>query len=315
MIKNYVVCNLCNFIRYYNSGVGTTNLKNSHKCSKDIRAYCSKENVNFTERERESVLNAQTFHICSGILPFRQTEDEGLIELLSLFVKLGAIHGNFDPKLILGGRKDVSVNTTDIVKDVQTKYKCHLNSLKNLNSICLTTDAWSDSVNKNSFIDFTFNTIDSGFMFKSFQYSMVHFPESKTASNLDSITQTILAEIGIKPSDIKIITDSAANNLKAFKEYSHFKCLCHRLNTAIEKGYNKTVDDNVLFASMDSNSTILIGNVNRANKQNLLPIKLKSGSATRPWRRYCHKFSSIQRSYNALKEISPVFIIFYFLIF
>ena len=106
--------------------------------------------------------------------------------------------------------------------------------------------------------------------------------------------------------DIKIVTDSAANNMKAFKSYKHYICLCHRLNTAIEKAYAKTVEEDIFFASADKNITSLIGFANRTNQQNSLPMKLKSGSATRPWRRYCDKFSSVFQSYQALQELSSV---------
>ena len=190
IIPDIVVCNFCNFIRHYTSKMGTTNLRKSHHCSNEIRDFCQSKNIKFSPEIKKALLEAQTKHVCSGILPFRQAEDEGLIDLLKVFNKLGSIHGIFDPKLVLADRRAISKNTKELAAKIQNEYKEDLNSLKKLNSICLTTDAWSDSVNKNSFIDFTFTTLDESFVLKSFQYAMLHCNSSKTAEFLEDFYYT-----------------------------------------------------------------------------------------------------------------------------
>ena len=83
--------------------------------------------------------------------------------------------------------------------------------------------------------------------------------------------------------------------------------MCHRLNTAIEKAYTKSLQTNTYLKSADEAITGVIGYANRSNLQNKLPIKLKSGSQTRPWRRYSDRFKSIFESYEALEQKLPVF--------
>ena len=192
------------------------------------------------------------------------------------------------------------------MSELQLEYSEFLRKYAHLNSFCLTTDGWTDSTNKNHFIDYSFTLINANFKLVHFQYEMMYQPESQTSDHITNTIQNLFDKIGISPNQAKLVTDSAANYIKAGRNFDHHMCLCHKLNTAIEKGYNQSLQENVYLKGADEAITRVIGYVNRANLQNKLPIKLKSGSQTRPWRRYSDRFNSVFSSYDALEKNLPV---------
>ncbi|MES1904052.1 MAG: hypothetical protein MHPSP_004520, partial [Paramarteilia canceri] len=101
----------------------------------------------------------------------------------------------------------------------------------------------------------------------------------------------------------KIITDSAPNYLKDGRLFHHLKCICHLLNTAIEKAHIETLEKNLFYKFIESRITYTIGFINYTNRQKELSIKLKSGSTTRPWKRLSNKAASMSASYYKLVEI------------
>lgn len=269
--------------------------------------FAQKIKIDFSKVDSSKLLHAQTEHICSGLLAFRQSEDQGLINLLKLMVEFGAKYGKFDPTPMLNSRQTISENVNSLYSSIQSEYAGLLRNTAHLKSFCLTTDGWTDSTNKNHFIDFTFTLIDGNFKLHHFQYDMIYQPESQTSENITKTILSLFADIGISPKRAKIVTDSAANYIKAGKNFDHHVCMCHRLNTAIEKAYTKSLQTNTYLKSADEAITGVIGYANRSNLQNKLPIKLKSGSQTRPWRRYSDRFKSIFESYEALEQKLPVF--------
>ena len=74
----------------------------------------------------------------------------------------------------------------------------------------------------------------------------------------------------------------------------------HRFNTIINDAWKAAIKDNQTIANFDSDITTLIEYINRTNAQDKLPIKLQSGSKTRPWRMLSDRMGIVSRSYMAL---------------
>lgn len=282
--------------------MGTTNLKSAHRCSSSMDQFVKKLDIKLTPDEMKELLDLQTFHICSGLLAFRQTEDPGLKSLCKYFVSLGAKYGAFNPAGVMHERQAISENVKNLSDQLTVEYKKVVAVLED-KSLCIITDGWSDSVNKNSFLDYSISFIDNDFAMHNIQYSMKHFTEQKTAENIENSIRTICEELSLDAKKTSIITDSAANCVKACKAMVHFRCVCHRINTAVEKGYTQTLSQNQFLMHMDKSINSVIGYVNKANLQHELPIKLKSGCLTRPWRRYSDRFESLFKSYDKLTEV------------
>ena len=302
---NFVACKRSPFLRPYNSAKdGTRNLFKSHICTgPTLKAFLVNRKIELTPTEKKSILSSQTEHICSALSAFNQVEDPAYKKLLNLMIEFGAKYGKFDISNNLYSRTSISNHVNDLYSEIQIKFKTLLQSVSHLKSWAVITDGWTDNVNKNCFIDYSFSVIDSEFDQHVFQFDMVPFDEKKTADNIFENLSSMLHRIGLSVNNANVITDSARNYIKAMKNVNHFKCVCHRLNTAIEIAYSKTVEKSPYFKLVDTQISDLIGFVNRTGKQCKLPIKLKSGCVTRPWRRYTDRSESIFRSFDALSKI------------
>lgn len=296
----FIVCKLCNEVRTYNSKDGTTNLK-LHSCNTKITAYAAAQ-VELTKHEKQDLLDYQVYHVSSGLLSFKQAENEGLVALLNKAVQLGAKYGKFDISQSLSNRKAVSDRTVSLAAKTKCDYENDLRALKG-KSLCLITDGWSDSVNKNCYVDYSVQYVDENFQLKSIQIDMVHFPEAKTSVNIRNSIYDKCETLNLDPFETSIITDSAPNMVKACSGMQHFRFICHRFNTAIDKAFNMSLQENNYLAVFDASVNSLIGFANRTGIQHALPIKLKSGSATRPWRRFSDRFGSLNHSFDKLVEI------------
>lgn len=295
------MCKTCKEIRPYSSTEGTTTIK-LHSCNFRITATALKSDITLTPLEQKTLLSNQVNHLAYGLLPFKQAENPGLITLLNNAVDLGAKYGRFNIETVLNDRKLLSKATYNKAEQTKRDFE---NEIKNLDqkSFCLITDGWSDSVNKNCYVDYSIQLIDYNFNLKNIQIDMVHFAEAKTSINIMNSVVKKCETLGVGKESITVITDSAPNMVKACKGMQHYRCLCHRLNTAIEKAFNETCSDDEYLALIDQGVTSLIGFVNKTGLQHEMPIKLKSGSVTRPWRRYSDKFGSLHDSHDKLVEI------------
>lgn len=296
----FILCKLCNEVRAYNSKDGTTSLK-LHSCSTRITAYTTAQ-VELNKHEKQGLLDCQVYHVSSGLLSFRQSENEGLLALLNKAVQLGAKYGKFDISKSLSNRKAVSDRTASLAAKIKCDYEDDLKALKG-KSLCLVTDGWSDSVNKNCYVDYSVQYVNENFELKSIQIDMVHFPEAKTSVNIRNYIYDKCDALNLDPFETSIITDSAPNMVKACQGMQHFRCICHRFNSAIDKAFNISLQENNYLTVFDTSVNSLIGFANRTGIQHALPIKLKSGSATRPWRRFSDRFGSLNDSYDKLVEI------------
>ena len=145
----------------------------------------------------------------------------------------------------------------------------------------------------------------NNFILENAQLEMIHVDEpSKTAEIIVELLKSSLEKIKLPLSDSNFVTDCGSNILKACKiaNISHFKCLCHRMNTALSSAWEKAMENDIL-KSLDKDLSKLIEYANRTQMNSKLPIKLKSGCPTRPWRQLYDKYYSLSRSYDLVEQI------------
>ena len=143
------------------------------------------------------------------------------------------------------------------------------------------------------------------------QLRMEAFPESHSHENIIARFQPILVGLKQDPKKAVFVTDSGANIKKAIKVMSvPMLCFAHKFNTSLEIGYSDCLEQCEALKAFDKSVTNLITYVNKSEINHNLPIRLKSGGVTRPWRHLYDKFYGVLRSYDSLDSVlSAVFII------
>ena len=106
------------------------------------------------------------------------------------------------------------------------------------NAHAITTDAWT-SMAAEGYITMTIHYISpEDYTLKARVLDTNRVAEDHTAENLNKELGETINEFGIKKEGLAIITDNAANIVKACKlgGYSHVGCFAHALNLAVQKG-------------------------------------------------------------------------------
>lgn len=134
---------------------------------------------------------------------------------------------------------------------------------------------------------------------------MIHFPESHTAANLKIKFDKSLEDIGFDFSqNPKLVTDSASNNVAAFKEYLWLPCMCHKLNTSKSNAWKDLIAKSPEIMCFNQAVNKLVTHVqHKSDIQKKLIMKIKPGSKTRAWRGLIDKFSKVYVNYDRLNEI------------
>lgn len=106
------------------------------------------------------------------------------------------------------------------------------------NAHAITTDAWT-SLAVEGYITTTIHFISpADYTLQARVLDTNRVAEDHTAENLNKELGVVIKEWGIKTDGLAIITDNAANIVKACQlgEYSHVGCFAHTLNLAVGKG-------------------------------------------------------------------------------
>ena len=170
--------------------------------------------------------------------------------------------------------------------------------------VTYSADMWSSKHSKTQFLDFSAHYIQPDFTMKTMSLCIQHFPEQHTANNIADRFMAILSTIDQNPKEARFVTDAGANIKKACREnFKSSLCLCHKFSTAVQLGFSNALSKSDLLCAIDLNVTSLITFVNKTDMNSQLPIRLKSGGITRPWRHLFNKFSSVKESYDSLCTI------------
>ena len=161
-----------------------------------------------------------------------------------------------------------------------------------------------------SYLDVTFFWIEESgqdnreWVLKHAMYACKFFPDTKTADHIQITLDRILIEAGLDAENVPCTTDKGANMVAATHSKCHINCACHRLSTSINTGWEISCDQSVELNSLNECADSLVKFVKKSGGiQYNLPATLKSGGKTRPWRSLINKFSSIFKSFDALRPL------------
>ena len=255
-------------------------------------------------RERTATL------VAAAHLPYRFVELESLKHFAQAFIDLGAAYGCVPASDFIAGRLTVRKDIVNKLSLIQETIKESIAGPSKLGAVSCVTDLWSDNVVQRSYLDVTFFWVEESgsdnreWALKHAMYACKFFPDTKTADHIQITLDRILIEVGLDAENVPCTTDKGANMVAATHSKCHINCACHRLSTSINAGWEISCDQSVELNSLNECADNLVKFVKKSGGiQYNLPATLKSGGKTRPWRSLINKFSSIFKSFDALRPL------------
>lgn len=165
--------------------------------------------------------------ICKDLRPYSVVENDGF----RLLVK------RLEPRYVLPSRKHLSER---VIPDMYAKSKDAVaNSLHCAERVALTCDCWT-SRNTISYLTITCHYIDEQWRLASSVLQTRAVETSHTASNLADLLTEAIQKWDISDKDPAVVTDNAANIVRAVQLTGHFHmgCFAHLINLASESVSN-----------------------------------------------------------------------------
>ncbi|XP_072401942.1 E3 SUMO-protein ligase ZBED1-like [Diabrotica undecimpunctata] len=179
---------------------------------------------------KKSLDEALIMMICQDFQPFSIVKDEGFRKFVELLDSRYSLPNpdTLKNKLL----KNMYDETSNTLKDI-------LGSIK---YVAITTDIWT-SVSNESFICVSCHFVDSHFELKRVVLATNVINESKTAENIARVLKEIFDQWNIFDKISCIVTDNAANMLKACEllQKTHIPCFAHSLNLAVQENFKSNL--------------------------------------------------------------------------
>lgn len=177
-------------------------------------------------RKFEDITNAILFMICKDMQPLNIVENEGFRHLMKTVV----------PQYKLPSRDTFTRRLDTKYEVVSQKIK---EKLSRIDSVTITTDIWSDTMQTRSFLGVTVHYADQ-MKVCSFTLGVFDLNERHTSAYLSEKLLEICDQWHIPKEKITaVVTDSGANIVKAvdlsFGKNLHIPCCAHTLNLVAEK--------------------------------------------------------------------------------
>ncbi|XP_071056773.1 E3 SUMO-protein ligase ZBED1-like [Onthophagus taurus] len=178
-----------------------------------------------------AITNSILFMICKDMQPFSIVESEGFRQLMKLVVPQYKIPS----RQTLTRRLDAKYDSLESVVKVKLSF---------VDSVAITTDIWSDTMQIRSFLGITVHYASDGKMF-SFTLGVCDLEHRHTAEYLAEKLMETCNQWNIPKEKITaVVTDNGANIVKAvhiaFGKHVHMACCAHTLNLVAEKSIDNT---------------------------------------------------------------------------
>ncbi|CAG5054202.1 unnamed protein product [Parnassius apollo] len=156
--------------------------------------------------------------------PLSIVENSGFISLMK----------KLKPKYVLPSRKYLSEN---IIPNIYEKTKTEIRyGVLRATALSVTTDLWTNTNNKESFLSFTAHWLDNDMKFRHAVLQMKHFPMSYDAHNIKVCLEEIPASWDISAAKIHAVVRDNGRNIAKAIDKSIFKavpCFIHTMQLAI----------------------------------------------------------------------------------
>ena len=174
--------------------------------------------------------NAIMLMICKDTLPLNTVEKEGFQYLMKTAV----------PLYKLPSRQTITQMIDDKYDVLSLQFR---EKLLEVESICLTTDIWTDTHSTRSYMGLTGHFINESELL-SINFGVSHLTEPHNADYLSQMLIKMTEKWGISSEKVAVVvTDNGANIVKAvtiaFGKQKHLWCFAHTLNLVAQKPFDE----------------------------------------------------------------------------
>ena len=292
---------------------GTTPLnQHAEKCTKNEASKLSDSGFNFNKlnvkislEDRILFKESQSALVAGGIVSLNFCDKEVFQKISQVMLQLGSKYKNPDVSRVLFGK--TAVRNYIMAKLVRCK-NINAEAVRNSETWCsfsVVTDMTTDQVTQREWTDFTLIWVKN-YEIKRGQYACRHWERGRhTSDNIRAFMYEELADIGIiNISQVSIITDSSRSILAAVSAMLSHRSSAHRLHKVLSDACEYAKANNIEIHNLDVFSHNLVTFAKASNNiQEHLPMRLKHGGKTHPWRSLYEMFDSISVSYYDLELI------------
>ncbi len=141
----------------------------------------------------------------------------------------------------------VSRHIRDSADNIRQQISSSLQEAIASTSVSFTSDMWTDSHQKRSFLMITAHWISENFELQNKVIATEEFDaaEKKTGANIRSAVNAIFSAYGITTDQLKkctFTTDRGSNMIVAFKDEDRLDCVAHILNTVLRHVFDEKKD-------------------------------------------------------------------------
>ncbi|KAL2079766.1 hypothetical protein ACEWY4_025510 [Coilia grayii] len=232
--KSKVVCRICKAEVKYSGN--TTNLRNHlTRHHPDVQLMLTSETdtrqqsietafknkMPHNSPRAQNITESIALFICKDLRPYSVVENEGFSNMVEVL----------EPCYTIPGRKQMSESV--IPRLYETLKESVTLSLQSADRVALTCDAWT-SLTQDSFVTITSHFIGKQWDNISYVLQTRAMYASHTGANIAELLSEALNEWNLTNKDPVIITDNAANMVRAIEilEVPHIGCFAHILNLA-----------------------------------------------------------------------------------
>lgn len=167
-ILSVVVCSKCSQLYRYNSkSTGTSHIL-KHRCLNNdtnlsMDGFVSIKNINILTNDKNKIKEAATNFVSKDLRPFEAVNCVGFIELVKVFIYIGAKYGNLsdsDLRNVIPSPQTISRNVSSKAVSIKTNLHSFIKEITIKRGLAMTTDLWTDSIRRVCYLSLTAHYIE-----------------------------------------------------------------------------------------------------------------------------------------------------------
>ena len=243
------------------------------------------------------IKESQSALVACGVVSLKFCDNEVFKDFAQSMLLIGSKYHNPEARRVLFGKTAVKDNLMAKLEH------CKIIISTAVRQVCIATDVTIDQITQKAWSDLTFIWIEN-YEVKRGQYACRHWEGGRhIADNIRYFLHEQFTEIGIVDiAEVPIVTNSGRNIVASVSDIRSQCCMAHILHTVLSDAWESAKESDMEIFNLDMFSRNLVTFVRSANDiQEHLPIRLKHGGKTHPWRSLYKMFHSISTSYDALE--------------
>lgn len=267
-----------------------------HPCVKQLQ---NSELKNIPEEHKKAVINLFSKWVINNSVPFSIVESSSFLDIIKEIVNLAVNFGaSINISHLIPHRTTISANIEALYDKEIIEIRREIQSV---NFGAITTDLWTDSYRKRSYIAVTLHYVFQEHLIDR-TLCVTHFEERQTGLLIRQKLDAIFEEYGLDITGFVYVTDRGSNFISALADMERISCSAHIINNVL----NAAEDQSDAFANISRKCKSLVKFFKKSsNLQSTLQTTLKKECDTR-WNSKYYMFKSIKVNFAGIFQLLNV---------